>query len=93
MMTHQKKKDHCAEVIKKVLLSHSMNIFHRIDLRRSTRKRKVPTTSLRPVKLDSTSSDDDTYYPSTSESSESVSVGESSDGESISASSASSEEK
>lgn len=74
-----------------------MNIFHRIDLRRSTRKRKVPTTSLRPVKLDSTSSDDDTYYPSTSESSESVSVsetvslfGESSES---SASSASSEEK
>jgi len=72
-----------------------MNIFHRIDLRRSSRKRKVPTTPLRPVKLDSTSSDDDTYYPSTSESSESVSVGESceSNSDPESASSASSGEK
>jgi hypothetical protein len=52
-----------------------MNIIHRIDpCRRSTRKRKIPQNALPISHPLETSSDDESYEPSSSETSESWSV-------------------
>lgn len=52
-----------------------MNIIHRIDpCRRSTRKRKIPQNPLPMSHPLETSSDDESYEPSSSETSESWSV-------------------